>query len=578
MPKYMRIFFVLAYGLHILWVLMLASVPPVSRDALTHHLAVPKLWVANGGIYDTPDIVFSYYPQLVDLLYTLPLLAGHDIAAKYLHFAFALLTTLLVFLFVRRRLGSAWGALAGLIFLTIPVILKLSVTVYVDLGLVFFTFGALFAGVLWLERPDRLKWLLLAAVCSGLALSTKYNALVSFLVLSLLLPYFALSGREEGKGEQWNAIRGGVIFVSVSILVFSPWLVRNYALTGNPMHPLMGGVFASAEARPDDPASATSADEHVRRVVAEAARMQPKALGPLLTRKLVYEESLAYTLMIPLRIFYEGRDDDPKYFDGRLNPLLLLLPIVLLVLGRREGPRYPEIPFFAAYTLLLILLTFIVKDMRIRWIAAIVPPLVVLATYGMFALHGFVLRKTGSDNAAAGILGAAALLYFLPNAIYSLQLYGKVEPLPYVMGKQSYGEYVQARRPEYDVIMMANEVVPEGRTVLGLFLGGRRYYFSADAIVLNEVFTNIAGAADSGKAIAERLLQLGYSHLVVRTDLFRQWLDEVDPELRERVVNFAGYRLRELEVVEGYGLYEIFDPEIGRWRGAGGAPPQGPKL
>ena len=32
-------------------ILILCWVPPVSRDALTHHLALPKLYLAHGGIY-----------------------------------------------------------------------------------------------------------------------------------------------------------------------------------------------------------------------------------------------------------------------------------------------------------------------------------------------------------------------------------------------------------------------------------------------------------------------------------------------------------------------------------------------
>ncbi|MBW2614343.1 MAG: hypothetical protein JRE12_18600 [Deltaproteobacteria bacterium] len=41
---------------------VLASVPPVSRDALVHHLAVPKLWLEHGSIYEMPGMEFSYYP------------------------------------------------------------------------------------------------------------------------------------------------------------------------------------------------------------------------------------------------------------------------------------------------------------------------------------------------------------------------------------------------------------------------------------------------------------------------------------------------------------------------------------
>ena len=38
----------------ILSILILSWVPPVSKDALSHHLAVPKLYLTHGGIYEIP--------------------------------------------------------------------------------------------------------------------------------------------------------------------------------------------------------------------------------------------------------------------------------------------------------------------------------------------------------------------------------------------------------------------------------------------------------------------------------------------------------------------------------------------
>ncbi len=553
--------FAAAYVLHVLWIVLLASVPPVSRDALTHHLAVPKLWVEAGGIHERPDIAFSYYPQLLDVLYMLPVALGHDIAAKYLHFTFALLTALLIFLFVRRRAGASWAALGGLMFLTLPLIVKLSVTVYVDLGLVFFTTGALFSGILWLEDPRRWRWLLLAAVCSGLALGTKYNALVSFLVLSLLLPFFYLYRREDQHAEQLNAVKYGALFVAVSMLVFSPWLIRNYSLTGNPLYPLAQGVFATDLSSQVSSRQAGDAEAHVRAVLSERSAGEPKPLGPLLTRRIVYEERLPYTLLIPLRVFFEGEDDNPEHFDGRLNPLLLLLPLALLVLARKTAFRHREQLLFASYAVLVVLLVFLLTDMRVRWIATIVPPLVVLATYSLAALHELLTKRFASGAAANAVVGLLVAAYFLPNLAYAHGLFDKIDPLPYVTGKQDYAAYVSQRRGEYAAIALANQVVAPDRKVLGLYLGNRRYYFSADAIAVNKVFTSIAEQSPSGDAIADRLLQLGYSHLVVHTGLFRQWLTSADKTTAERVNAFTATRLEELLFEGGFGLYEILPPE-----------------
>lgn len=536
MSRALRISFVIAYALQVGIVLLLASVPPVSRDALTHHLALPKLWVANGGMHETPDIVFSYYPQLLDLLYTLPLMLGHDIAAKYVHYLFALLTAAIIFLFVRRRLGAAWAAGAGLMFLTIPLILKLSVTVYVDLGLIFFSAASLFAVALWLEDPRRIKWLLVAGAASGLALSTKYNAMVPVFALGLLLPFFFLRTGGSRSKDQLHAIGYGAIFAAVALLVFSPWLVRNYSLTGNPVYPLARSVFSDATAAED---------------------AKPEPLGPLLVRKLVYEEDLPYTLMIPLRIFYEGQDDDPRFFDGRMNLLLLLLPLSLLAVPKAHRKRYPEVPLFTAYATLVVLLVFLIIDMRIRWIAAIIPPLVVLAIYSLHAWHEWLSGSRSSSTPAYVLVATLLTVYFVPNLLYAKSLYDKIQPLSYLGGDLTRAEYIQKYRPEYAAISLANELVPADGRVLGLYLGNRRYYFSVDVTLDNELLNDTALAAASSSDIAARLANQRYTHLVVQSDFFNLWFEALDGENRAKVAGFVQNHLRQLELEEGFGLYEL---------------------
>jgi hypothetical protein len=113
---------------------ILASVPPVDRDALTHHLYVPKLYLQHGGIYEIPGLEFSYYPMNLDLLYLIPMYFNNDILPKFIHFAFALATAAMVYCYLNRRLNQQYALLGSLFFLSIPVIIRLSSTVYVDLG------------------------------------------------------------------------------------------------------------------------------------------------------------------------------------------------------------------------------------------------------------------------------------------------------------------------------------------------------------------------------------------------------------------------------------------------------------
>ncbi len=104
---------------------VMALVPPVSRDALTHHLAVPKLYLQHGGMVEIPAIEFSYYPMNLDLLYLLPLYFGNDILPKFIHLAFALATAGLIFGYLRRRTTMNLALAGALFFLSLPVIVKL---------------------------------------------------------------------------------------------------------------------------------------------------------------------------------------------------------------------------------------------------------------------------------------------------------------------------------------------------------------------------------------------------------------------------------------------------------------------
>ena len=103
---------------------------------------------------------------------------------------FALLTAGLIYRYLKRQLGTTYGLLGVLFFLTIPVIVKLSVTAYVDLGLIFFSWASLYYLLRWLDTDFKKKPLIISGIFCGLALGTKYNGLISLLILSPMVALF----------------------------------------------------------------------------------------------------------------------------------------------------------------------------------------------------------------------------------------------------------------------------------------------------------------------------------------------------------------------------------------------------
>ncbi len=552
--KRLRQICALFFGVMILLVVLSAgimcAVPPVSRDALTHHLAVPKLYLQHGGIYQIPHIEFSYYPMNLDLLYMLPLAFGNDIIPKYMHFAFALFTALLIYRHVRRRLSLGYACFAVLFFLSLPVILKLSITAYVDLGLVFFSTAALLLLIQWAEAGFAMRYLVYAGACCGLAMGTKYNGMITFFLLSLAIPVIYLRyanslTRQLPTHHQLKGVGHGVLFALLALLLFSPWMLRNYAWTGNPVFPLYRSHFPSTTAAT---APAILKSGYVSKVK-----------GHFAIRKHVYQEPWYQIALIPLRIFFQGKDDDPKFFDGRLNPLLLVLSVFAFIGISSDSRKLRfEKKLLLYFAGLYLMIVFLQVDMRIRWVGPIIPPLVILSAHG---LHNLIAKakhigKAPVRQGAMVGIGIAVIAGFGLNAEYLQGLFQKVDAVSYLNGNISRTDYIQHRRPEYAAIEFINQNLPADARVLAIFLGKRRYYFDRDVYFVNQLHwttrlsSNIEGL--------ERLRQSGFTHIIVRYDLFNSAMQrQLTADQAGWLVKFFNEHATLLFRRDGYGVYKL---------------------
>jgi len=543
----------------IISILILSSVPPVSRDALTHHLAVPKLYLNHGGMYEIPSLKFSYYPMNLDFLYIIPLYLGNDIIPKYIHFAFALLTAWLIFSYLKNRIDTVYAMVGALFFLSLPVIVKLSITVYVDLGLIFFSTWALIYLLKWLENGFKFHFLIISAISCGLALGTKYNGLIIVLLLGLFVSFLfakyhgelligADSNVAEIKSEGyldkispvWRASLYGAVFVFIAIVVFSPWMIRNYIWTDNPVYPLYNGWFNSALS---DPAETGG------------------HLGHFAVRKILFKESLWQTLLIPVRIFFEGQDNLPQYFDGKLNPFLFFLPFFAFLSINKSTPVIKaEKKILLAFAILYLLFAFFKTDMRIRYIAPIIPPLVILAMYGLHQINAFV---TGYFPIAVrrfmtlGIL-AMTVFMFVMNGVYVWEQFNHVDPLGYLSGQVDRDTYIQRYRPEYKSIKYVNENLSIRTKILCVFLGNRRYYSDREMIFGDALFRNTVIRAETPASIIADLKARKITHMLIRYDMFNHWMSQqLDNGSKRILAGFFKNHTHCLFSRAGYGLYQL---------------------
>ena len=561
----------------VLSVLVLSAVPPVSRDALTHHLAVPKLWLKSGSMSEIPAVVFSYYPMNLDLLYLIPLYFGNDIIPKYIHFAFALLTAGLIFAFLKDRTAKThYGLLGALLFLSVPMILKLSITVYVDLGLVFFSTAALLYVLKWAANGNQTRHLLIAGLFCGLGLGTKYNGLISLFLLTCLIPVLylrvnlqpdnAADGPAHTTGRQkkaagmtsLRALQAAALFVSISLLVFSPWMIRNLRWTGNPVYPLYQKAFNAVHLADTEPelVAGLAADRNM-----ETASGR---LGHFALRKKVFDETFLELITTPVRIFFQGRDDNPKYFDGRLNPYLFLLPFLTIFGFKRLSKQHKrENLALLSFSVLFLLYTFLQVDMRIRYIAPIIAPLVILSVIGLHQTVTLIRHKWTGAGRRVGLtfLGAAVTGLLTINALYLVKQFRYVDPISYLSGQIGRDNYIKKYRKEYAAIQFINHQLPPNTRLLALYLGKRIYYSDREMVSNDALFKKLIAAASSADALAETLRSHEFTHLLIRFDYFRYFIfDYLSEEKRSVFKDFLETRANRLFSEGVYYVFEITDP------------------
>ncbi len=544
-------------------VLILASTPPTSRDALTHHLYVPKLWLANGSINPISYVNFSYYPMNLDLLYAIPLAFGNDIIPKYIHFAFALLTAWLIYGYLKDRINKNYALFGSLFFLSLPIIIKLSITVYVDLGVIFFSTASLLTLFKWAEQ-NKLRYLVLAGILCGLAAGTKYNALISIFLLSILTPiiHIRLSSTNH-KHKSLRAAGYGILFLSITLITFSPWLIRNYSETGNPIYPLFNSLLTTPKntthPSPDNTPSKTN---FVNQAEGITKTIVTRRSNNFATRKIMYNETWWQALLLPVRFFFEGQDDTPRYFDGKLSPFLLVLMFLALYKPEHSAKTKRELFFLFTFGWLFFFLTFFQEALRIRYISTAIPTFAILATFGLHNVQK-KLNRIESKILKPTILSLALSVVTLSyNAKYIVEQFGIVQPLAFLTGKVTRDNYIAHFRPEYPVQKYANDHLPSNTKLLSMH-GGRRGYYHDHPVLfdpndLKPSFYAIIKRSNNHHDIVRALKQMGFTHMIIRLELFSNEAKRIlSPEKIELLNIFLKSGTKQLAANEFCTLIEL---------------------
>lgn len=170
------------------------------------HPGVTTMWLGSAGIalrralFEHGWLHQETYPLLLTL---------HRLPAALTH----VVGILVGYALLRRMFAARVALLAGLLWATDPFVLAFSRILHVDgLAGTFMTVSILAACYVWLYRA-RVRWLIVSALCAGLAIVSKFPALIvlpiaaSVALLSFFDEYIHSKERTEHKDAQSSLVR-----------------------------------------------------------------------------------------------------------------------------------------------------------------------------------------------------------------------------------------------------------------------------------------------------------------------------------------------------------------------------------
>ncbi len=509
--------------------LLETRLPVTFRDALIHHLAVPRWWLEQGIISSPSWHEWSFYPMLINLGFTGLMSVGLESCVPAYHWIFGALFCITIATGTTHILKSRdTGALAFFVAATTPIVFRLSSLPIVDCGLALFSAVAFFyflSALLSAEERGTSynSALVLGAIALGLALGSKYNALP--FALSSVLIFTLVKARENSR----ESVKSGILVAVVALAIYSPWLMRNYALTNNPIYPLYSNVFKPSIERPAGLPN----------------------LKPLEQRHLIYQESPIEIAFLPLRIFFEGRDDQPARFDGVLSPLLALSFFGFLFFEKKRLFSYS---FGVAFFYLA--LSIFLNPLRVRYLAPVFAPLIFVAARGIHAalIDGRALRA---------VAGAALCAHLFIFGEYAYEKTRREQLGAYLLGDINREDYLRDRIPEYPMVEYINQNVATDQKIYLLFTGNRfalfkPQTFSGGHYSASVLVSWIRSSQRTGQPLVQYFRDAQIDFILSDSMRAQQFvLEQLDPNERAVWTNFVNERLKFVHEERGFSLWGV---------------------
>lgn len=490
--------------------LLLVLTPAIGKDALIYHLTVPKLYLQNHGFYFIPGNIFCNYPLNSEMLYLIGLNLRGDIVAKGVHFVMALLILVSMYQFSRHLVPSArFTFLPLVIFFSIPSVFVNAHMAYNDLTVTFYTFLTVYTFLNWVSTKQT-QWLAISGVFTGLSVATKYSA--------LLLPFMGCLGilyvsRRQEIGNR-KALRFLGLYILSTLVVGSPFYIKNWILTGNPMYPFLYQIFGG-----------TGWD------MAQARQYD------LFLRNLGMGRGLFDYLLLPWNVSFHAKMNSPV-FDGILGPMFILtLPFAIWI------RNIPNTLKMAVVYCGLIFLFWAANVHQIRYLMPIFPFLAIIT--------GYILGYYRNNRGVFSLLLVFVVGSLGFNCYYIIKDFKDINPIPVLTGRESRDTFLLRSVSSYDMYQFINTRLPENSKIFFIYMKGKGYLcdrtYYTDSMIESHTMDKVLSGATTPGQVYQELKDLGFNYILYD---IRYVFGDLSPfSTRNRDV-FFDFQTRHLELVK----------------------------
>ncbi len=508
----------------LLFLLLLALIPPWYRDSLTDHLALPRFYALHGGFAAPDQNLFHSYPlgweSVLAMLHTFggPKSADPLFNPRLLG-AWTMGGVALATLSLARSAGASrlFASGVGVLLLLIPTVVEFGSSAYVEGSLVLFSTLAFnsYARSLSTSIASQGRIPYWTAVWAGVAAWTKYPALAVVAAVILVCPILEVIRTREIPNSKVRLRWIG--WATAMLAIASPFLLRNLWTHGNPVYPVAYSILGGAGW--DD--------------------WRAWAFGVTLKNYGYGREWIDY-IALPWRLFTQR--DLLHGFEGALGPLLPLgfasgLGLLLSPATReRNGEATRSVWLLLVIWLIGFWFFWAATVQQSRYFMLAIPALLALLAAGGSTLveraarHGYSPRKAGMTGLL--LLGMTQLFWSAPVLE---TLWSRQHSSDYLSGSLTRDDLLSRLLPEsFPIMQELDQLVPPHGRVWLVWMRGHTYYltrpYRVDSVFEAWRLEALLDESGSQEEVLASLEADGITHLLIHHRFF---LANNNADLRE---------------------------------------------